>query len=118
MSINPVWPGGVSPTEVLLHNEIQSLREQLKEAERQRDELNRLCQFNERTMSAILAQRDELKADAERLDWLLSKVGVSRDNGRSYVWMPGGSTKLDAEDRLESIRAIDAAIAAARKEQT
>ena len=55
--------------------------------------------------------------DSDRLDWLLSKVGVERDNGRPYVWMPGGGTKLDAEDRLESIRAIDAAIAAARKEQ-
>ena len=55
--------------------------------------------------------------DSDRLDWLLSKVGVSRDNGRSYVWHPGGSTKLDVEDRLNSLRAIDAAIAAARKEQ-
>ena len=55
--------------------------------------------------------------DSDRLNWVLSKVGVERDNGRSYVWHPGGSTKLDSEDRLNSLRAIDAAIAAARKEK-
>lgn len=44
----------------------EALMEYIAHVEKQRDELNRLCEFNEKTTSELIRQRDELLAALEK----------------------------------------------------
>jgi len=53
---------------------VLELIERLEAAEKQRDELNRLCEFNERTMTELLKQRDELLSTVELYEQALKAI--------------------------------------------
>lgn len=52
------------------------MQSELLKAWKQRDELNRLCEFNQRTMDELLKQRDELLAALESIDDFGHAMGI------------------------------------------
>ena len=73
---------------------------------------------DERIEQNQLARIEQLEKDAACYRWLRDRIGVTTDIGcaaGAYVWMPGGGTRLDEEDKRETDAAILRAIAKAKE---
>lgn len=88
------------PNDATALNEL--IAERMKELTVQRDELNRLAEFNERTMADLIHQRDSAMEDASRYR-VLRRHMTTKDVAIIMYRMPEGDT---AEE-------VDAAITAA-----
>lgn len=55
---------------------------------------------------------NDVTRDAARYLWLRSKVGVSPEHERAYIWLPCGNSKINP---AETDAAIDAAMAQGEK---
>lgn len=64
-----------------------SFRDQVADLEQQRDELSKLCDFNQVTMEQLLQQRDELLAALKDMDRAYMNL---LENGRDRILFLGG----------------------------
>jgi hypothetical protein len=71
-----------------------------KEYDRMVEQSNRLQEEN-----------DALRKDAERLNWLVERIGIDYVGGTNgSVWVPSEAYKITEEDKLLTKKAIDAAM--------
>ena len=72
---------------------------------------------DERIERNQLARIEQLEKDAACYRWLRDRIGVTADNSKvgAYVWIPGGSSKLDDDDKRKTDAAILRAIAKAKE---
>ena len=125
---HPDFVGGVvwSSCELeWIRNRDKEWESELAEVRRENAELKEALQHpSYEVENRLRAQRDELLADAERLDWISRALfqkwwnGVV-DNGSRTYWRIVGDYRhtVSKMEGVEFRAAIDAAIAAARKEK-
>lgn len=75
--------------------------EMITELTRQRDELNKLCEFNQRTMEELLVQRDELLAACEKFKAYEKAAGEGKDVEAMLCYAEATDTMTDAIARAK-----------------